>query len=45
MLGMLQTLALDGKAETFTGAGSDKAKAMLSRDDRKPFVVPAAADV
>lgn len=38
-------LALDGKAETFTGNGGDNANPMLSRDYRKPFVVPAAEDV
>ena len=39
------TLALDSKAETFTGPGSDKANPMLTREYRKPFVVPATADV
>ena len=38
-------LALDGKAETFTGPLSDKANPMLSRDYRKGFVVPQAAEV
>lgn len=35
-------LAVDGKAETFTGPLSDKANPMLSREYRKGFVVPAA---
>lgn len=38
-------LALDGKAETFTGPGSDKANPMLTREYRKPFVVPSASNV
>lgn len=37
-------LALDGKAETFTGAGSDKANPMLTREYRKGFEVPASKD-
>ncbi len=39
------TLAVDGKAETFTGAGSDKANPMLTRDYRKGFEVPASASL
>jgi predicted dehydrogenase len=39
------TLAIDGKAETFTGPGSDKANPMLTRDYRKGFVVPSSANV
>ena len=30
----------DGEAERFTGANSDAANALLTRDYRKPFVVP-----
>lgn len=37
------TLAVDGKAETFTGGMSDKANPLLSRDYRKGFEVPASA--
>ena len=33
-------LEFDGEAERFTGANSDAANALLTRDYRKPFVVP-----
>ena len=36
-------LTMDPKAETFLG--NDAANAMLTRDYRKPFVVPAAGEV
>ena len=36
-------LAMDPKTETFNG--NDRANAMLTRDYRKPFVVPAAGQV
>jgi predicted dehydrogenase len=35
-------LAFDPKAETFTGGGADAANALLTRNYRAPFVVPAA---
>jgi hypothetical protein len=38
-------LAIDPKSETFTGPKSDKANPMLSRDYRKGFEVPSAANV
>lgn len=38
-----QTLKLDPKAETFIG--SDAASAMLTRDYRKPFVIPGPNDI
>jgi hypothetical protein len=38
MLG--QHLTFDPKAEKFTGAGADKANKLVSRDYRKPYVVP-----
>ncbi|HEY3967498.1 MAG TPA: Gfo/Idh/MocA family oxidoreductase [Planctomycetaceae bacterium] len=38
-------LAVDGKAETFTGAKSDKANPMLTREYRKGFEVPASASL
>ncbi|MSR56546.1 MAG: Gfo/Idh/MocA family oxidoreductase [Planctomycetaceae bacterium] len=38
-------LTIDGKAETFTGAGSDKANPMLTREYRKGFEVPASKDL
>jgi hypothetical protein len=38
-------LAIDGKAETFTGRGVENATAMLTREYRKGFVVPDAKDV
>jgi predicted dehydrogenase len=37
------TLAVDGKAETFTGSMSGQANPLLSRDYRKGFEVPASA--
>lgn len=39
------TLAIDPKSETFTGPGSDRAAPMLSREYRKGFEVPSAANV
>jgi predicted dehydrogenase len=33
-------LTLDPKVERFEGPGSDKANALISRDYRKPFIVP-----
>ena len=36
-------LAVDPKAERFTGAGADAANAMLRREYRAPFVVPELA--
>jgi len=38
-------LALNGKAETFTGELADEANARLTRDYRRPFVVPSAVDI
>jgi hypothetical protein len=38
MLG--EHLTFDPKAEKFTGAGADKANKLVSRDYRKPYVVP-----
>jgi predicted dehydrogenase len=38
-------LALDGEREVFTGDLADKANAQLTRDYRKPFVVPTAAEL
>jgi hypothetical protein len=38
-------LTLDGKAELFTGTGSDKANPMLTREYRKGFEVPASAQL
>jgi predicted dehydrogenase len=35
-----RTLALDPKAERFTGEGAEQANALLTRDYRAPFVVP-----
>src|SRR6185503_7871455 len=42
-LGVGPVLAFDPKTETFPG--NDKANAMLTREYRKPFVVPAAGKV
>jgi predicted dehydrogenase len=36
-------LAVDGKAERFTGAGADAANALLTRKYRAPFTVPQLA--
>ncbi len=38
-------LTLDGKKEIFTGSHADAANPMLTREYRKPFVVPAEKDV
>jgi hypothetical protein len=38
-------LAIDPNTEVFTGSDSADADAMLTRDYRKPFVVPAEKDV
>ena len=38
-------LTLDGKKEIFTGPHADVANPMLTREYRKPFVVPAEKDV
>ena len=38
-------LTLDGKKEIFTGPHADAANPMLTREYRKPFVVPAERDV
>jgi hypothetical protein len=38
-------LAIDPTSEVFTGSDSADADAMLTRDYRKPFVVPAEKDV
>src|SRR5262249_40960643 len=35
-----QTLTLDPKTERFVGVGAEKANAFLTRNYRKPFVVP-----
>jgi hypothetical protein len=35
-----RTLAVDAEAERFTGEGSKEANALLTREYRKPFVVP-----
>jgi hypothetical protein len=36
-------LKVDGRAETFSGAMSDKANPLLTREYRKGFEVPASA--
>lgn len=41
-IGFGRVLKVDPKTETFTGSGVDDANAMLTRDYRAPFVVPAA---
>ena len=38
-------LTLDGKAEVFTGPHADVANPMLTREYRKPFVVPSEKDI
>lgn len=38
-------LTLDGKAETFTGPHADAANPMLTREYRKPYVVPSEKEV
>jgi hypothetical protein len=38
-------LAVDGGKETFTGADSTRANALLTRDYRKGFEVPASAEL
>ena len=38
-------LTLDGKQEVFTGSHADVANPMLTREYRKPYVVPAEKDV
>jgi predicted dehydrogenase len=43
-IGFGPLLAIDPKAETFTGALADKANPMLSREYRKGFEVPSSAD-
>lgn len=44
-IGMGPHLKLDPKTETFPGSDAEKANAMLTRDYRAPFVVPAAGQV
>jgi hypothetical protein len=39
------SLAFDPKTETFPGDGMEKANAMLTREYRAPFIVPAAGKV
>jgi predicted dehydrogenase len=38
-------LTLDGRAEKFTGSGSEKANALLFREGRGEFLIPSAANV
>ncbi len=38
-------LTLDGKAEVFTGPHADAANPMLTREYRKPYVVPVEKDI
>jgi predicted dehydrogenase len=38
-------LAINPKTETFTGEASSQANAMLTRDYRKPFVVPSESEL
>ena len=38
-------LTVDGQSEVFTDEGTAEANAMLTRDYRKPFVVPSAREV
>ena len=38
-----EVLTIDGPSESF--AGNDRANALLTRDYRKPFVVPSAAEI
>lgn len=44
-VGMGQHLKFDPKTETFPDSGTEKANAMLTREYRAPFVVPAAGQV
>ena len=38
-------LTFDGASESFTGEGAAEANAMLTREYRAPYVVPAAGKV
>lgn len=38
------SLAIDGTAETFTGAGAERANPLLTREYRKGFEVPSSAE-
>jgi hypothetical protein len=40
-----QKLAVDPKSEIFTGPQASGANAMLTRDYRAPFIVPAEGNV
>lgn len=44
-IGMGQHLKFDPKTETFPDSGMEKANAMLTREYRAPYVVPAAGQV
>jgi predicted dehydrogenase len=44
-IGFGRHLAFDPKSETFPGSGMDQPNAMLTREYRAPFVVPAAGKV
>jgi hypothetical protein len=44
-IGMGQHLKLDPKTETFPDSDTEKANAMLTREYRAPFIVPAAGQV
>ena len=44
-IGFGAKLAVNGAAEHFTGPLADQANAMLTRDYRKPYIVPVEADV